>query len=79
MLEKFSFNKFFVLKFLGKISYEIYVVHGFFLILYKTGIVIKGTVLYIAAVIISTVICAVVVHPAVKYVYSSCRKRIVRG
>ena len=61
------------LSFLGKISFEIYVIHGFFMILYRKGLTIGNEALYALTVIVSSLIFAAVLHPAVAKIYDLCR------
>ena len=55
-----------VTRFLGKISLEIYILHGFFLsFFFSKYISIKNPLLYGALVIASTIAVAVIIHPAI--------------
>ena len=74
VMEKVSLESVPFLGGLGKISYEIYVTHGFFIILFRKGIVIENRVLNTLAVILCCLVFARLLHPAVKKVYLLCRK-----
>ncbi len=53
-----------ITRFLGKISLEIYVFHGFFLTLYRcTYVYISNWILYIVLVFASTILLAWAIHP----------------
>lgn len=53
-----------ITRFLGKISLEIYVFHGFFLMLYRCNyIYINNEILYSILVLISSIVLAFVLHP----------------
>lgn len=52
-----------VTSFFGKISLEIYVLQGIFLNLFKKTIIIKNDILYIAIVIICTILSSLLLHP----------------
>lgn len=58
--KKIIFNK--LTSYLGKISFEIYVSQGIFLILYRDKLVIENSYIYCCAVIICTVIFANILH-----------------
>lgn len=50
-------------RFIGKISYELYLVHGLFYLLYRSSFInIQNSALYVFAVMASSIIAAVIIH-----------------
>ena len=74
LIYKFGFKNNLMLK-IGSISFEIYVLQGVFLISYHSSyFYISNSVLYSLAVFFSTIVCAILFHPFVSFVYNRIAK-----
>lgn len=62
--------------FLGRISFEIYVMQGLFLtIFHSQKIYIENPYFYILMVLVSTFVAAFAIHPTIRGIYRMCRKK----
>lgn len=69
-----------VLRFVGKLSMEVYVLQGISLHLFKVGALkIENGWLYIAVVIAATILMAVAMHPVIQFVTNIPKKYLQRG
>lgn len=67
-----------LLDFLGSISFEVYVIHGLYIILYREGLKINNTFLYIASTVLSSLVSATLLAPCFSKVYAICRNRHIK-
>ena len=62
-------------RFLGKIYLEIYILHGFFLMLFHSKyIIINNPYVYAALTFLSTILLALIIHPAIQKILSLGKK-----
>lgn len=58
---------------LGRVSFEIYIIHGFFMILYNEGLRIDNAYFYVVAVVLSSLAGAAILRPLFSKIYAICR------
>lgn len=68
----------FILRFLGKISCEIYVFHGLFLVLYKEVFNIEKAGMYILVVMVSSISFAYLLHPVMGGLNVLIKKMLIK-
>ena len=70
----------FITSFLGKISLEIYVFHGFFLTFYRSSYVyINSWITYVVLIFVSTILFALLIHPLFSVILKIGRKEKIKN
>ncbi len=63
--------------FLGEVSYEIYLLHGFYILLFKDILIVNNDILYVTLVFLCSIVSAVILNKIVKVPIRLMKKKLV--